>query len=259
MRRLAALMLIAVAAGCRTVPVAPRVPVPPRPALDRTFGTLGLSPGAGSVITYKNLRIAIDPSAAQLKSEAPQLDFLLLTGYAAEWPSAVRRDLKLLGTSETAQAAARAGFSNAKAIGSGQRLMLSKTGGFVFVSAVQARHPATGKLGNAYLLEFDNGRNVFIAGDMVDLAPLREFVYTLRDDGKELHLAVIETGPGKEGETLRRPDEALAAEIASLLQPRIAVLTDAGGVSREKLAEAFGSQILNGEWYVASTADEAPF
>jgi hypothetical protein len=255
------LAALALLAGCRTVPKAP--PAPPLahpPALEKTFGSLATNPDGGLAILYKDLRIAVDAPARALSATAPSLDFLLLTTAAKAWPPEVRRDLKVLAPADAAEAAKKAGFSNAKGLATGQRLMLSKAGAFLFVSAVQQRNPATGALVNGYLLEFDNGRNVFLSGDSVDLAPMREFVYGLRDDGKELHLAVVNaTKAPAEGRALRAADEALAAELASLLQPRVALIVDEGGVDAGKLKEAFGSQIFDGSWRVVSPTETVPF
>ncbi len=247
-------------AGCRTVPVAPPPPPPPtRPALDRTAGEAVLS-GGSIAITYKDLRIAVDLSPDALAAAAPTLDFLLVTSAPRSWPAGVRRDLKIVAPSDVTGAARGAGFANAKALGTGSRLMLSKPGVFVFVTAVQARNPATAALVNGYLLEFDNGRNVFISGELVDLTAVREFVYGLRDDGKQLQLAFVNAAKAPiGGGPLRWPDEAGVAEMAALLGPKVAVITDRGGLDQVKLHDAFTNQIFDGGWYVAPALDRVPF
>lgn len=125
--------------------------------------------------------------------------------------------------------------------------MLSKTGAFAFVNAVQQKDKAGAAL-NGYLLEFDNGRNLFISNVATDLTPLREFVYGLRDDGKLVHLAFINA-----------PDEQTAAEMASLLQPQIAVVVNSGGMDRARLSQALEEQIFNGEWRLATPSESTPF
>jgi len=246
--------------GCRSVPVAPPPPpLPPRPTLERTSGEAVLRAG-GVSITYKGLRIAVDLPPDDLTAAAPALDFLLVTATPRNWGAGVRRDLKIVAPADGAAAARSSGFINAKALASGSCLMLSKPGVFVFVSAVQARNPGLAALVNGYLLEFDNGRNVFISGDLADLIPVREFVYSLRDDGKQLQLAFINAGKAPApGAALRRADEAMAAEMASLLGPRVAVIIDRGGLDRAGLATAFTNQIFDGSWYVAASPDSVPF
>lgn len=242
----AALLAGAFLAGCRT---APRPPLPPptppvaRPALSKTFGVASNHPSGGLSVTYKDLRIAVnEPDSA--------LDFLLVTAQPKQWPADLRRDIKIIAPADAADNARKSGFANAKALGPGQRLMLSKTGAFLFVSATQQRNPATGRLENGYLLEFDNGRNLYVSGAVVAVDPLREFVYGLRDDGKELHLIFVPA---------RASEEARTAELVSLLQPEIAVVVDRGGVSRALMADALAAQIFGGSWYVAAPSDNAPF
>ena len=214
----------------------------------------------GLAITYKDLRISVDPPPDELAGAAPTLDFLLLTTTPRTWPAGVRRDLKIVATAEGAAAARGAGFINAKALASGSRLMLSKPGVFAFVSAVQSRGPTASATVNGYLLEFDNGRNVFISGDLADLIPVRELVYSLRDDGKQLQLAFINAGQAPaSGAALRWPDEAVAAEMASLLGPRVAVFVDRGGLDRTRLKTAFTNQIFDGGWFIAESPDVVPF
>lgn len=268
MRRLIRFSLAATAfavalASCRTIPVAPPAPPPvtvPHPVLEHTYGNVVIGAAGALMVTYKELRLAVDPSPSALASMAPTLDFLLLTGSNGPmvWPSGVRRDLKILAPAPLASAARQAGFVNAKALETGQRLMLSKTNGFLFASAVSSINKAAGGAVNGYLLEFDNGRNVFISGDVVDEAPLREFVYGLRDDGKQLHLAFLNAGKASGGAP-RRLDEAMVAEVVSLLQPRIAVLIPRETLNGDQLKQAFADQIVDGGWYVAAPQESVPF
>lgn len=232
--------------GCRTAPrtpPAPPVPVATRPALPKTFGQVSMNAAGGLTFSYKDLRVGVD---------APDgtLDFYLVTTLPRAWSSELRREQKIVAPADAADSARKAGFPNAKALGAGQRLLLSKPGAFLFVSAVQQRNPATGKLVNGYLLEFDNGRNLFASGDTVDLAPVREFVYGIRDDGKALNLAFINAAA---------PNEARAAEFISLLQPEVAVVLNRGGVDANKLTAAFSEQIFGGGWFVAAPSDTTPF
>ena len=262
-KSLLVIAMIALWAGCRTAPVAPPVPIPPpppHPTIEKTFGAVTFPPGGGLSIAFKDLRLAIDPAPETLTAMASGLDFLLVTAAPPIWPSNIRRDLKIVCPSDAVAAARAAGLVNAKALGAGQRLMLSKSGVFAFVSAVPARNPATSSLVNGYLLEFDNGRNVFISGDLVDLAPVREFVYSLRDDGKQLQLAFVSAAhAAAPGAPLRSPDESMAAEVSALLGPAVAVIIDRGGVDRAKLQEAFTAQIFDGGWYVATPSETVPF
>lgn len=261
---LAAAVLSGVLTCCRTVPVVPPAPppvtVPSHPALERTYGNVVIGSAGDLAITYKELHLAVDPPASALAGLASTLDFLLLTGSSGPmvWPSGVRRDLKILAPARLVAAARQAGFVNAKALEAGQRLLLSKTAGFLFVSAVPSTNKAAGGAVNGYLLEFDNGRNVFISGDVVDEAPLRQFVYDLRDDGKQLHLALVNAGTTADG-VQRRFDESKAAEIISLLQPTVAVLIPRGALNADQLKQAFSDQIFDGSWTVGGPQQSIPF
>jgi len=239
--------------GCRpSVPVAPPVPPPsaaPRPAFEKTFGDASLD-GAGTAIVYKGLVILIDPSASQLAAHATDADFVLLTrAGAAPGVGAFRADQKVIGPDEAAVASARAGAAKFKPLAAGQRLMLSKKSVFAFASAVSGRD-ANGKAVNGYLLEFDNGRNLLFLSPVADLAPVREFVYNLRDDGKPVYEGFF---------ALRSPSDAAAvAEEAGLIQPTFAVFTGARP-DRTTLGNALSAQMFANDWYVANPRDGVPF
>ncbi|MBV9080634.1 MAG: MBL fold metallo-hydrolase [Elusimicrobia bacterium] len=272
---LLAAALIAISA-CRAVPKKPTPPPAPppgatRPTLEKTFGEAYLTGGDSITILYKDLRIMIDPNeSAILTPGAPeQTDFVLVTRAGAtsdiRW-SALRRDQKIVGPGPAMDAAREGGLPNVKALSNGQRLMLSKSnvpgqpGAFLFVTAIEARNPASGELVSGFLLEFDNGRNVFVSSELVDVAVFRQFVYQIRDDGKEIDLAFLTCGGRRAADrTLRTADEELAGEIGALVQPKLLVLLDAARMDRSKFQAALESQMFSGQWYVSVPPETIAF
>jgi hypothetical protein len=198
--------------GCARVgappPVAPPVPPPPAaPHFEKTFGSIQPLPNGGLAIQYKKIALLLDPPVAQ-----PEVDYVLLTGAdSRRWNSSVqvglRKNVKILASSADAPIIQKQGFTQVKASGPGQRLLLKKEDGFLFVSATA---------GQGYFLEFDNGKNIFVAGDVSNPDALREFVYALRDDGREIEIGFFQIGPGT--------DMAALASTIGLLQPKNAVL-----------------------------------
>jgi len=288
--------------GCRQ-PLLKSTPPPPsqqaHPRLQKTFGEVSYG-GAGTLlIRYKDIVLLVDPlieppeaslgpysyklkgmSGENLKrSQAsslywdnlPSVDYLLLTDALPHHfgPSAkqyLRKSIKILCPPESEKIVQQAGFNSAKSMTTGQRILLQKKDGFLFVSAVQSRNSVSGVLTNGYLLEFDNGRNLFIGGEIVDMAPLREFLYGLRDDGKTIHLAFLYGGGLRSaaGDALESLDENEAAEVISLLQPEITALVQTDSfnlchMEMEALRRAMQSQISSGSYYIPKDGDIIPF
>lgn len=89
-----------------------------------------------------------------------------------------------------------------KTLTPGKRILLKNGETFAFASAF-----ADG----AYFFEFDNGRHVVVVTREVEEEPVRQFVYDIRDDGKEIHLALLK--PKLE-------------YLLELLQPEVFVMID---------------------------------
>lgn len=194
-------LLFLLLTGCP--PKAPQVVSPPvlppaPPVIEKTFGEI--IPGGGStlLIRYKSITLLADPVlnvGDPLWDQLPSVDYLLLTdAQPHHWGGAVwealRQNLKILGTDEAVQVLSKHGFTQSKGMAHVQRMMLKKGDDFLFVSVIQG-HSASGKDANGYLLEFDNGRNIFISGEIKEETVMREFVYGLRDDGKQVDLAFV--------------------------------------------------------------------
>lgn len=286
------------------VEMPPKPDVPARPPLEKTFGEMTFIGIATLLIQYKDIAILIDPvfaeggawlgpyeaklgegaqkgdfgtysiqrtgpSALRLENLAP-VDYLLLTDvqphhFDAQAQAGLRKDLKILAPQEALPNLIKAGFTQARVLTPGQKIMLQKNNGHVFVSAVHSRNPVTRMDVNSYLLEFDNGRNVFVSGDAVDLAVIRNLVYQLRDDGKEVTLALIYGGGIRtEDGRLLSPNEDLAAQIISLLQPREALVVqteslNVATMNRGVLEEALRTQIYMGPFRILTIGEKAVF
>lgn len=258
------LLFLLTMAGCAPSTRVPRPPVPqpPAPPSPPVFeGTAGevVTAGNGSLyIQYKGMRILVDPAFEKagrgraIYSEP--IDYLLVTDTRPEhFESAaretLRKDLKILAPAPSAAEIKGWGFSQARGLESQQRIMLQKDAVYVFVSAIPGKS-AAGVPINSYLLEFDNGRNVFISGDVSSADSLREFLYTLRDDGKEIHFGFI-----------RGADEPSAAAVISLFQPRYAfVETSSARPMREaSLRQALETEIFNGDLVLPKADSRYPF
>jgi hypothetical protein len=130
--------------------------------------------------------------------------------------------------------------------------MLKKDNAFLFVSGVQSKSPS-GIMVNGYLLEFDNGRNILVSGEIANLDVLRPFLYGLRDEGKEIHMVFLYNGA---------MNETTAAEILALFQPRLGVLFS--GVSGQKFSnelfqQSLKDQLFEGSVLTAKAGDVFPF
>ncbi len=128
-----------------------------------------------------------------------------------------------------------------KGLAPGRRMLLKKDEGFLFVS----RAPA------GYLLEFDNGRNIYVGEELPAADALRPFVYELRDDGKEITLAFIPAAP-----------EERLAEIIGLLQPKIALIVQSAAGKRTNAAllrRLLQVLMFSGELYLPAPGEKIPF
>jgi len=236
-------------AGCHRKAVTPPLPPPLPPVVEKTFGDVEMD-GSGLALQYKGMRILIDPTPSLLSAQGGVADFVLFTRAAAIPAGGFRPDQKVIGPGDGNAAATRAGLARYKVMAGGQRLMLSKDQAFAFVGGMKGRG-AAGETVNGYLLEFDNGRNIVVVGSFADASPVREFVYTLRDDGKEVQLGFFSIpAPGGENG---------AAELAGLLQPRLAVFTGGQKADSAALKAGLEAQIFNGEWRLAGPRERVAF
>ncbi len=218
-------------------PVAPPVPPPPAPHFEKTFGSLQALPNAGLSIQYKKISLLIDPSAA-----SPDVDYVLLSGaddrrWSFAVQSGLRKNVKILCSAADAPVVSKSGFTQTKAFGRGQRILLKKEDGYLFASVTA---------GQSYFLEFDNGKNIFIAGEIPSADALREFLYSLRDDGRDIEIGFFKLGPAV--------DETTLAQIIGLLQPKnVVLLHEPGGknVNMDTLREQLKTEFFEGPIAVA--------
>jgi hypothetical protein len=239
------LVLVLGLAGCaRVVAPPPSAPVPaptplPTPHFEKTFGSLNAFPNAGLAVQYKKISLLIDPPSAPADT-----DYLLLSGtderrWSPALQAGLRKNIKILSSPTDAARIAKSGFTQVKALGPGQRILLKKEDGFLFASAAA---------GQSYFLEFDNGKNIFIAGDVADADSLRDFLYSLRDDGRAIEIGFFRLTP--------TTDAAALAQTIGLLQPKNVVLLRAPGaknVDLNALREQLKTEFFEGPIAVAGT------
>ncbi len=302
--RLATLgLVLLLTTGCPKVTkvvAPPQPPAPPtKPALEKTFGEITYGGLATLFLRYKDITVLIDPvfepvgllgrtkarldtlrtpgeiqrtkSPALLLDQLGHIDYLLLTDaqphhLGSNAKSGLRKDLKIIATDEVVAVLKSNGFSQSKGLSAVQRIMLKKNDAFLFVNVVQSRNPASGELVNGYLLEFDNGRNIFISGEIVDEAVLREFVYGLRDDGKQIDLAFIYGGGLRtSGENIwQSANEDTCANFIGLIQPRLAMVLQADGLDVASfdsvlLRTRLQDQIFSGDLHIPTPGESIPF
>ncbi len=206
----------------------PQTPPPlTKPVFDRTFGDLTVGEGATLLIQYKGMNILIDPMF--IPDNADNLDYLIFTGgFLPESFKTLRKNLKIVCPKSEEKPIQSLGFSQVKGIAPGSRIMFQKNGGFLFVSVLENRFGAQpGTAGNSYILEFDNGRNIFVAGDALEPGSLKLNIYQLRDDGKEIHFGFFHGEPGQEEKV---------AQMVAMLQPKIGFITPQTSAMELKLS-----------------------
>jgi len=269
------------------------------PTLEKTYGEIWYGGVAMLHIQYKDINIMVDPLFAgqgaafsnypkKLKGatrqgivvrkdalpsfdKLPPADYLILTDlqphhFGDPREPIIRKNMKVLAPTEAAQALINQGYSNVREMSAGQKLLLKKNGAFLFLTVVETLNSLNKTKVNGYLLEFDNGRNVFISGETSDANSLRSFLYNLRDDGKELHLAFLYGGGIRSEETdaLQTADETALAEMASLLQPQIACLIETQSLSimnfdEKKFRDILKEQLFFGSILIPQPGDKISF
>lgn len=208
------------------------------------------------LIHYKNICLLLNPTSPALSSlkEFPYLDYLLLSenkevDFSEDVQGRLRKDLKIISPPADVRSILSKGFTQVKGLSAGQRVLLKKEKNFIFVSAV-----ANSRGNNGYLLEFDNGRNLFVTGPNWEAGALREFVYSLRDDGRDLFLAFIYDPVSAEA----------LGDAVGLLQPETAVIVGPknerdGRVNEMELREVIKNQIFSGKLVFSKDEDQFAF
>lgn len=242
--------------GCVRAPTVPvsSGPLPvPTPSLEKTFGEIHFSEFPSSQITYKNISLIIDPtllgSAANLKA-----DYILFTKVQSSWSDAASLHAldpsqKIIVPASEGERFVKSNFQQTKALQGNQKVLLKKDNNFLFVTAVQMQDSASKKTINGYCLEFDNGKNIFISGGITDMTVLRPFLYDLRDDGKEIYLALISG------------DQTAFVELISLFQPRLAVvqMNSKSTLDMQTLRQPLADAFFQGQLLTADPNSTIPF
>lgn len=241
-------------------PGAPGVPLPvpvSQPVFDKTFGEVEIGGGSTLSIQFKSIHLLVDPF--QFQDDASSVDYLLLTdGKSVHFGSGstqgIRRNLKIICAKNAERDLQRKGFTQVKSLPPGSRILLQKNGGSLFVTSFENKTASGKESVNSYLLEFDNGRNLFISGDLPEADLLRETVYQLRDDGKEIHFGFIYASSAEDN----------CAKLLALLQPKFGFVISSGApnppqikedVFRSKLKE----ELFDGFALIPRRADKFPF
>jgi hypothetical protein len=243
-------LLVTALVGLAACATPPTRPVPPEtqlpvPVLEKTFGNIQTDSGGALLIEYKTMHILVDPAASTTWDTA-KVDYLLLTD-AAPRPLNARKDLKIMAPPSAVGWLQKQGFTQVKGASSGQRVYLKKDDAFLFANAVTSG--VNEQMRNSYLLEFDNGRNIFVSGRLASLDTLREFVFSLRDDGKDIHAAIMAADT-----------DATGAEAIGLLQPQFAFY-DAGDrpADRKTMDKMLAEQLYPGTFSLLKRGQSVPF
>lgn len=138
----------------------------------------------------------------------------------------------------------------------GKRAMLKKDDDFVFVTALQNRGAGANATLNSYLLEFDNGRNLFLSGEIANPDDLREFIYNLRDDGREIYAGFFYGRAGASAASLAKTIGLLQPINALVLQVR-----DSGpSISNEAaFRSALKEEFFEGAFVILKSGSDIPF
>jgi len=245
-----------------------RVPPPEITFLPKTFGDVHVAKGVPFSIQYKSIHIRIDsvfPIGESQKDKA-FADYLILTDLQSHHidlkaQSSLRRDLKIISPVAAKTELTQWGFSKVKGLEEGQRVLLKKEGAYLFVNAVSDGNTPSAM--NAYLLEFDNGRNLFVSGEVKSADLFREFLYGLRDDGKEIDIAFLYHRTQRADET-SEGEENRMSDIISLLQPKIAVVMPSSksgkiDINLSSLQNKLKDQLFYGDVYFSKSEDKISF
>ena len=250
-----AVMPILLGPACVKAPVVKPVEIIPvvQPTLPKTFGEIKIEEGIGIFLQYKSMHILIDP----IGHPVSQMDYVLLTELPKEkdpapWKANFPPDQKIVGLPKGISFLTNAGFSQVKGLASGQKILLKKEEAFLFLTGVSGKD-ASGETSGGYLMEFDNGRIVLFLGGLTDEAVLREFLYGLRDDGKEVDVLIINSD-----------DEKKLAARLSLFQPKLGlILADNQGkvapLKEEIFKTALTDELFSGSYRLVRFGDSIQF
>ncbi|MCG3205628.1 MAG: hypothetical protein KCHDKBKB_02350 [Elusimicrobia bacterium] len=253
-------------AGCVSTPrvpppvVTPLPPAPPSPQFEKTFGTLTVGQQATLILQYKSMTLLIDPhlSAAECAAIFPQTDYVLLTDaqdthFSHEAKNTARKNLKIIVSPAESAKIKAAGFKEVKSLTPGQRLILKKENDFLFVTAAAHINPDSNSEVISYMLEFDNGRNLFISGEVTHPDGLREFLYNLRDEGKVIYAGFFYHQ--------RNLEANLLAQIIGLIQPNHAIILQSSlpGFNKSQLQKNLADELFDKPLIIAQQGEEIPF
>ena len=247
-------MLAGVLSACARAPKRePHHPAPQRPVFDSTHGAITGTRSALS-ISFKQLQLVsiLGVPAALPDASAPALslaDFLLLSSSKTGVPSTARPALKILAPRPALEMLSKAGFSNIREAVPDAKTLVKKEEAYAFIAPVDTG--VDGALG--YFLEFDNGRNILVLPAVPPADALREFVYGVRDDGKEIHMVTLPLFDHQETGRL--------AEVIALLQPRHALLFtgEQPHAMRRELDAALRENLFFGNVYQPASGETIPF
>jgi hypothetical protein len=238
---------ITLLAGCATPvrPPAPPTPSVPSPKLEKTFGEIQTDADGALLIDYKTMRLMVDP-APQTTWDSARVDYLLLTSAAPQTLN-VRKDLKIMAPPSAASWLNKQGYTQVKSLEAGSRVYLTKDNAFAFVSAAPT---GTGERAQSgYLLEFDNGRNIYVSGRLSSVDVVREFTYGLRDDGKEIHVGIVSADT-----------DQMAAEAIGLLQPQFSFYcSGARDVDQKTIDKMLAEQLYPGVFSLLKRGQSVSF
>jgi hypothetical protein len=227
--------------SCRSIPLKSTLPRDVEaPRLEKTFGEVEIQSPSQFLLRYKSIVAGID-----IAPSAP-LDYLLITRAAPDTLSSIRKDQKILAPESQVGLLKNKGFRMVKDVRPGAMIQLTKDGGFMFVRGADSQSGSVPV--KSYFFECDNGRNILIAADGVRPDDLRPFLYALRDEGKEVHLAVV---PYSKDST---------AETIGLFQPFQAVVTgSSGSADQVDLKNQLKEQLYSGALIFPQSGGTIPF
>lgn len=222
--------------------IKPTVPVEAQP-LQRTFGDVRLESKSDLLIGYKDIQISLN----KIPSAAVPVDYLLFS--AAVEPAKIetlRKEQKILTPAASVGPLLSLGFRFVKSLVPGRMMQFTKNNAVIFARSAQGEGGSQGT--ESYFLEFDNGRNIMFLAEGCKADDLRPFLYSLRDEGKEIHLLFSPVGPSNR-----------LAEIIELLMPQEAVIVGVPSSDQQVLKTHLKGQFFQGILIFANAGDTIPF
>lgn len=170
--------------------VSPPAPVFPKPAAEDNSLPGSVVGGNDLLIQYKSLAIKIENSQSikLSSSSSKDIDFHVFTS-SSPFNIQGNIDEKIFLPANLIDSIRKIGFRNVKELPIQRKILLKKEGVFVFFSAFigfdDNKHVCYG-----LLFECDNGKNILVIDGNAQEDSLREFLYSMRDDGKEVDLLI---------------------------------------------------------------------